>query len=59
MVMKLCVFQKIFSIPKQLDWNAVLFTRWGSPASQDSITQPVQEPENSGMTLKHSNFTKY
>jgi hypothetical protein len=42
------LFQKIFTIPKQVDWNAVLFTRWGSPASQDSITQPEQELENSG-----------
>jgi hypothetical protein len=42
------LLQKIFSIPKQVDWNAVLFTRWGSPASQDSITHSELEPEISG-----------
>lgn len=53
---KSSLLQKIFTIPKQVDWNAVLFTRWGSPASQDSITQPQQEPESSGLTLKKLNL---
>ncbi|CAB3365707.1 Hypothetical predicted protein [Cloeon dipterum] len=40
--------RRIFSIPKQRDWSPVVFTRWGSPAMQESHTESSETKENPG-----------
>ncbi|XP_059469653.1 intermembrane lipid transfer protein VPS13D isoform X2 [Neocloeon triangulifer] len=37
--------RRTFSLPRQRDWSPVFFTRWGSPASQDSIQESTSGVE--------------